>query len=195
MWSNVKGYSDKQLLERVEMFGGEIPNIGKYLIIGVQSNEDAPNKFDDKFYVFDGHRFITVSTGTTNPGLTALLHYDNYDLPGAAVWRTNEFYKDLYNPGYHRGRMKALRQVEPIYFYRDKDKDDRAEQHGELFYDIIYANMHGCDYDPYSDIIKTKVNGWSFGCQVWNRMSDYRNMIKATWKRGKKVDYALLTEF
>lgn len=195
MWSNVKGYTDKQLLDQVELIGGKIPNKGKYLIIGVQSNEDGFNLFDDKFYVFDGPEFKQVSSGTTNPGSTALKYYDKYNLPGAAVWKTNEFYSDLYYPGYHKGRMKALRQGKPIFFYRDKDKDERSEQHGQLYHDIIYANMHGVDYDPYSNIIKTKVNGWSFGCQVWNVMSDYRNMIAATWKRGKNVDYALLSEF
>lgn len=193
--NNVKAYTDKQLLERVESIGGEIPNKGKYLIIGVQSEEDSLNIFDDKFYVFDGTEFKQVSTGTTNSGKTALKLFGNYGLKGAAVWKTDVFYKDLYFQGLHKGRMKALRQVNPIYFYRDSDKDDKVEEQGELFYDIIYANMHGVSYDPYSDVTKKYINGWSFGCQVWNNMSDYRNMIKATWKRNKHVDYCLLKEF
>ena len=193
--SNVKSYTDRQLLERIEAIGGRVPNKGKYLIIGVQSEEDSFNLFDDKFYVFDGNEFKDVSTGTTNPGKTALLYYDKYNLPGSAVWKTDEFYKDLYFPGHHKGRMKALRQIKPIKFYRDSDKDEKSEQQGELFDDIIYANMHGVSYDPYSKVIKSRIGGWSFGCQVWNNMSDYRNMIKATWKRGNAVDYCLLKEF
>lgn len=195
MWTNVKGYSDRQLLDRVEAIGGRIPDVGKYMIIGVQSQEDAFNLFDDKFYIFDGHKFITVSSGTTNAGRTALLYYDHYDLPGAAVWKTNVFYSDLYSPGYHRGRMRALRQVKPIQYYRDIDRDEKAEEQGELYEGIIYANMHGVDYDPYSEIIRNTIDSWSFACQVWNRMSDYRQMIRATWKRKKKVDYLLLKEF
>lgn len=194
--TNVKNYTDKQLLEKVESIGGKIPNIGeKYLIIGVQSQEDAYNVFDDKFYVFDGKAFKMTSTGTTNAGSTALKTFDKYELDGAAVWKTNMWYKDLYIPGMHKGKMKALRQNEPIYYYRDSDKDDKAEEQGKLHYGIIYANMHGVDYDPFSNKIGTNIGGWSFACQVWNRMSDYGQMIKATWGRNKPVDYALLKEW
>lgn len=193
--SNVKQYTDKQILSRIEKIGGKIPNSGKYHIVGIQSQEDAFNLFDDKFYVFDGSTFLQVSTGTTNAGKTALMHFDEYNLKGAAVWKTDVWYKDIYFPGHHKGRMKALRQVKPAYFYRDTDKDEKAEEQGELEFKIIYANMHGVDYDPYSSIIKQNINGWSFGCQVWNRMSDYRQMIKATWARNKSVNYSLLKEW
>ncbi len=195
MRTNVKSYTDSQLLERVEFIGGKIPNIGKYLIIGVQSQEDAFNIFDDKFYVFDGNIFRQVSSGTTNAGKTALLHFDNYDLTGVAVWKTNQWCPDLYKRGYHKGKMRALRQEKPILYYRDSDKDLKAEEQGKLHSGIIYANMHGVDYNPYSTITKEFIGGWSFACQVWNRMSDYRQMINATWKRNKFVDYALLKEW
>lgn len=193
--SNVRSFTDQELLERVRSIGGIVPNVGKYLVIGVQSQEDAFDFFDDKFYVFDGHVFKMVSTGTTNPGSTALKHFDDYKLPGAAVWKTNMFYQDLYIPGLHKGKMKALRQNKPIYFYRDSDRDDRAEEQGRLYHEIIYANMHGVSYDPFTNKIGTNIGGWSFGCQVWNNMTDYRNMINATWSRNIPVDYALLKEW
>ncbi len=193
--TNVKSYTDNQLLERVEFIGGAVPNRGKYLIIGVQSQEDAFNKFDDKFYVFDGPDFKQVSTGTTNSGKTALLFFDNYDLPGSAVWRTDQWCPEVFKRGYHKGRMRALRQSKPIEFYRDSNKNKKVEEKGTLYKEIIYANMHGVDYNPYSAITKENINGWSFSCQVWNRMSDYRQMVNAVWKRNKPVDYALIKEF
>ncbi|MDB0602373.1 hypothetical protein PL373_14725 [Tenacibaculum maritimum] len=195
MKTNIKSYSDNQLLEKVESVGGIIPNRGKYLIIGVQSQEDAFNVFDDKFYVFDGPDFKQVSSGTTNAGRTALFFYDKYNLPGTAVWKTDMFYSDLFKRGYHKGKMRALRQQKPIYFYRDSDKDMFIEEQGELHNAIIYANMHGVDYNPYSNINKEFINGWSFACQVWNRMGDYRQMVNAVWKRNRSVDYALIKEF
>ena len=118
--TNVRQFTDQELLCKVEDIGGEIPNSGKYFIIGVQSIEDRYNVFDDKFYVYDGSTFIMTSSGTTNAGATALKHFDNYSLNGVAVWKTN---------------------------------------------------------------------------QVWNRMSDYRLLISASWKRNKPVDYALLKEW
>ncbi len=193
--SMVKQYTDRQLLERVESIGGKIPNIGKYLIIGVQSQEDTFNLFDDKFYVYDGNQFKLTSPGTTNVGKTALLNFTQYNLEGAAVWKTDMFYSGLYFPGLHKGRMKALRQVKDIFYFRDSDMDEKVEEQGELHHGIIYVNMHGVDYDPFSNKIKQNINGWSFGCQVWCKMSDYRLMIKATWKRNIEVDYALLKEW
>lgn len=200
MRTNVRGYRDFELLNKVEEIGGIIPNRGQYLIIGVQSQEDEFNKFDDKFYVFDGPDFKQVSSGTTNAGKTALKYFDNYNLPGVAVWKTNMFYQDLFSPGYHKpsrrgGGMRALRQRKDIYYYRDIDKDNKAEEIGTLHKGIIYANMHGVSYNPYSTLKKEEIGGWSFACQAWNNMTDYRNMIKATWKRKKAVDYALIKEF
>lgn len=193
--TNIKSYSDKQLLDRVEEIGGKIPNVGKYLIIGVQSEEDAFNKFDDKFYVFDGHKFMIVTSGTTNAGKTALHHFDKYNLTGAAVWRTNQFIEDCFIPGKHKGRMKALRQHSDILYYRDSDKDDKAEEQGTLHKGVIYAHFHGVDYNFFNDTIRHNINGWSFACQVVNRMNDYRQIINAAWNRNKTVDYALLKEF
>ena len=192
--TNVKSYTDKQILDRVKSVGGKI-RAGKYLLVGVQSVEDATDLFDDKFYIFDGGHFVMVTSGTTNPGLTVLKHFAEKDLPGALVWKTNMFYKDLFEPGYHRGRMKALRQVAPIKFYRDKDKDGKCEEQGELHEGNQNCNQHGVSYDPFSKKIGTKIGGWSYGCQVMNVMSDYRHWINAAWERNKKVDYCLLKEW
>lgn len=198
--TNVRAYSDNQLLERVESIGGEIPNVGKYLIIGIQSQEDAFNAFDDKFYVFDGPKFMQVSTGTTNCGKEALFFFSNYDLSGAAVWKTNQWCPDTYTRGFHKssrldGGMRALKQEKPISYYRDNNRNQNVDEIGELRNDIIGLNIHGVDYNPYSQITRESINKWSFGCQVWNRMDDYRQMISAVWKRNKPVDYALLKEF
>ena len=191
----VRQFRDSELLEKVESIGGIIPNRGKYFIIGVQSLHDQFNIFDDKFYVFDGPAFVMWSTGTTNAGKTALLRFDEFKLKGAAVWKTNQFVQDCFKPGLHKRKMKALRANKKIYYYRDSDRDEYAEEQGELFHGNIWANMHGVDYDPFSEIIRQNINGWSFACQVWNRMGDYKQMIKATWKRNKTVDYCLLKEF
>ena len=188
-------YTDKQLLDRVEEIGGLItPN--KYLGISVQNSKDGFNIFDDKFYLFLGDEFKLVTTITTNPGKNALLEFDKSgNKKGAAVWKTDEFYKNLYSYGLHRGRMPCLRQVEAIKFYRDNDKDEKAEQQGELYEDIIYANFHGVSYDKKSNVIKTNINGWSYGCQVCNNMVHYRKIIKAIREHPFKMDYALLAEF
>lgn len=191
----LRQFTDRELLERVESIGGVIPDKGKYMIIGVQSLEDRFNVFDDKFYVFDGTTFIMVSTGTTNAGKTALVNFENYGLRGSAVWKTNQFIEDCFKPGYHKKRMKALRANKKILYYRDSDRNKTVDEKGKIYYGNIWANMHGVDYDPFSDVIKQNINGWSFACQVWNKMSDYKTVINATWLREKPVDYCLLKEW
>jgi len=193
--TNVGAYTDSQLLERIESIGGVIPNRGKYMAVGVQSIEDGSNIFDDKFYVYDGPDFKMVSSGTTNAGKTALQFFDDYGLEGAAVWQTDQWCPNVFAPGMHKGKMKALRQVNPINYFRDTNKDLKAEEIGPIHNGIIYANMHGVSYDPNSLITKEQINGWSFGCQVWNNMKAYKKFIKMTWARNKHVDYALLKEF
>ena len=188
-------YTDQQLLDRVLEIGGKIvPN--KYLGISVQSKADGFNVFDDKFYLFLGHEFILHTSITTNCGKNALLNFDKGgNKAGAAVWQTDKYYDDLYSYGKHRGKMPALRQVAPIFFYRDNDKDEKAEEQGELHQDIIYANFHGVDYDPESEVVKTNINGWSYGCAVCNNMKDYRKIIELIRVHPLKMNYALLKEF
>lgn len=192
--NNVKSYTDKQLLDRVKQIGGYTTK-GKYLLIGVQSNEDAFDKFDDKFYLFDGDTFVMVLSGTTNAGRTALKLFDRYGLKGAAVWRTNQFIKDCFVRGFHKRKMRALRANADIEFYRDYDRDDRADQTGTLYKKNIWANFHGVDYDEDSNVIRNDIGGWSFACQVANNMAKYRKLIKLVWDRNKPVDYCLLDEF
>jgi hypothetical protein len=187
-------YTDEQLINRVKAIDGRVvPD--KYLIIGLQSKADNFNVFDDKFYVFLGGKFIMVTTGTTNAGSSALLHFENINKEGAAVWKTNEFYTDLYGYGLHHGKMACLRQQKPIKYYRDTNRNEKAEEIGELHEGIINANFHGVSYDPESKIIKTNINGWSAGCQVCNNMSDYRAIIRMVRAHPLKADYALIKEF
>lgn len=192
--SNVRSYTDKELLDKVkslDSFKG-IPE--GYWILGVQSQEDQFNGFDDKFYLFKGEKFNLVTTGTTNAGKSGLKGYDNYGLPGCAVIKTNEWYYDLWAYGLHKGKMPALRQVNPIKFYRDDDKDEFAEEIGKMYEDIIYSNFHFCDYNLDIKYDKSEINGWSIACQVPNEADKYKSIISKT-KKQRRVSYCLLKEF
>lgn len=62
----VRTYKDKELLEKVKSLSSfkDIPS--GYWLLGVRSNEDTPNRFDDKIYLFKGEEFILVTSATTN---------------------------------------------------------------------------------------------------------------------------------
>ena len=106
----VRAYTDKQLLDKVislSTFNG-IPK--GYWLLGVRSNEDEPDKYDDKVYLYYGTKFIMVTSCTTNPGKYGLLNFKEWNSQGVAVIKSNMWHYDLWKPGIHKGKMKALVQ-------------------------------------------------------------------------------------
>jgi hypothetical protein len=189
----MKKYTDEELLNKVKSlpsFRG-IPD--DFWILGIQSKEDKFNEFDDKFYLFKGVKCVMVLSGTTNAGLTGLKHYDTYNPEGCAVIKTNEWYYKLWTPGLHKGKMKALKQLSPIKYYRDWNKNEKAEEIGKIREGIIGINFHTASYQP-GNIITRLIGGWSTGCQVANNTSDYYNVLNFIGNQ-KEVSYCLIKEF
>ena len=177
----VRKYTDKELLDKVQELGSfkEFPK--GYWILAVRSKDDKPNKFDDKFYIYKGQDFITVTTGTTNPGISILKGgFKRYNKKGAAVVKSNEWYYDIYKYGLHRGRMEALRQrsSKPILYYRDGNSNGKSEELGEVQSGVIYTNFHGSTYRKGSLLERDNINGWSAGCMVCNKNKEYEDIIK-----------------
>lgn len=194
--SNVKAYTDNQLLARAK----SLPSFNRipsgYWIIGVRSNEDATDQYDDKFYLFKGNQFVLVTSGTTNAGASILKGgFKQYNNVGAAVVKADEWYYDLWKYGKHKGKMKALLQLgSKIKYYRDGDFDGKAEELGMLLEGYIGINFHANTYDMESTAIKEKISGWSAGCQVCNIIPDYNRIIDLC-KTEKLVTYCLLNEW
>ena len=194
--SNVRNYTTDQLLDRVEELKSfkTIP-VG-YWIVGVRSNEDTPNKYDDKFYLFNGEQFVKVVTGTTNPG-TPILEggYLKYNKVGAAVVKSNEWYYDVWAYGLHQGKQPALRQVSNFIVYRDGDRDGKSEEIGVPIVGSGYGiNFHSISNDLSVKKIGENIGGWSAGCQVCNNVEQY-SMIINLIKNQNRITYCLLEEF
>lgn len=103
-------------------------------------------------------KFVQVCSGKTNVDCTALLNFDEYNLSGVAIWETNHWYQDLYLKGFHRpsrrdGGMRALIQRRPVSFFKDSNKNKKVDETGQIQSGIQGFNMHGVDYNPYSNII------------------------------------------
>ena len=194
MGTNVRGYSDKELLDKVKSLPTfkRIPK--NYWILGVRSEEDAVNRFDDKFYIFKGEKFIMVTTGTTNTGIKGLKGYDTYNKYGVAVVKADEWYYQVWKFGKHRGKMDALRQVKPIKYFRDGDKDNKSEEIGKEYSGIIGINFHCNTYNKRDEKIKELIGGWSLGCQVVNNITKYYTIIDLV-KKQDNVSFCLLNEF
>lgn len=193
-YTKVRDYSTKELLDKVKTlpsFAGFPPG---YWILGVQSNEDTYNYFDDKFYLFKGEKFITVTTGTTNAGTTGLLHYDRYIKEGVLVVKTNEWYHGLWKYGLHKGKMPALRQVRNIKYFRDWNKNIKIEEVGEIKEGLKGINFHTVTYEKNLSLIRKLIGGWSVGCQVINNVGKYYEILDMV-KNQEYVTYCLIKEF
>lgn len=192
--SKVRVYKAHELLNRVRKLDSFKRLPEDYWILGVQSNEDTYNEFDDKFYLFKGDRFIMVTTGTTNAGTTGLMNYNRYNKNGCAIIKTNEWYYGLWKFGLHKGRMPALKQVEPIKYYRDWNKNKKVEELGKLYEGFIGINFHTALYEKVLSFVRKWIGGWSVGCQVVNNLSKYYKILDKV-KKQPSVTYCLIKEF
>jgi len=190
----VRPYTDKQLLERVKSLKNYIGMPKGYWLLGVRSNDDLPNRFDDKIYLFKGEEFVLVTSATTNAGTPTLKQFEKVNKKGAAVLKADQWYYDVWKYGRHQGKVEALLQLgAPVQVYRDTDKDDKSEEQGKLDTGYFGINFHPNTYDL-SKPSGTNVGWWSAGCQVVNNVSNYKIMIKLL-KTEKFVTYCLINEF
>lgn len=201
----VRKYKDKELLDRVKEVEGfkEYPK-GRW-ILGVRSRDDETNKFDDKFYCYEGTKFIDVVTGTTNPGVSILKNgFKRYNKAGAAIVKADQWYYKVWSFGMHRGKQPGLLQIgNKITVYRDGDGDGKSEELGEPTSGYYGINYHTNTYDFSTKNLKlTKqyIYDWSAGCQVVNQREAYLTQME-WYKKAKKdgtqkfVTYCLINEF
>ena len=193
MKTNVRSYTDKQLLDKARSLKSFTGFPEGYWLLGIQSDEDKFNRSDDKFYLFKGEKFILVTSGTTNAGKTAMMGFEKYNKLGVAVIKTNQWYYDLWKAGLHKGRMKALRQISPILHYRDNNKNTKIEEVGKVYNKIIYCNFHTNSYNRWTKLVRWVVGGWSACCQVANDPKKYYKILFLV--KNNKVSYCLLKEF
>jgi len=190
----VRIFTDKELLDKVKTLSNYKSIPKGYWLLGVRSIEDTPNKFDDKIYLFKGEEFIIVASATTNPGTPTLKQFEKVNKAGAGVLKSDVWYYNLWKYGKHQGKVEALLQLgNSVQLYRDTDKDEKAEEQGELQTGYFGINFHPNTYDLTKDS-GTTIGWWSAGCQVVNDVDKYNIMIKLL-KTEKSVSYCLLKEF
>lgn len=195
MSTNVRSYEDKELLDRVKSLPDFTHIPEDYWVLGVASNENHADVFDDKFYLFKGEEFIMVTSGTVNTGTYGLLNYKKWNSKGAFVIKQDQWIYDFWKTNHkHKGKMLSFGQVGRCYGYRDGDKDKTAEQQGEEVYGVFGINFHTVTYKPV-EIVKKLIGGWSVGCQVVNDTKKYNQIMKLVTNYQKKVSYCILTEF
>lgn len=182
-------YTDTQLIERVEGlagFKGWKP--GVYLV-AVRSSADIPDAFDDKAYVFEcvegqKPRFFMVASCTTHPGVDVLQNFAaKYNAAGAPVLASDQIVYDSHLYGLHQGKYAAYRQSKPMDYFRDTDRDAKAEEIGNRQNGVVMANVHRASPDHESVINKN----WSAGCIVMNNPAKFAGFMAFMNKRPLTV--------
>ena len=156
--------------------------------VGIRSQANLPNQFDDLFGIIEGNKIEWFSC-TTNPGTHWLKNLLNPK--GAALLKPNQ-YVDTWSVGMHQGKYKAFCQVKPVEVYRDKNLNDKAEETAIIDKGLFGINIHRANETFTSKLI----DKWSAGCQVINNPADFAKILfVAESIKQKYFTYTLLKEF
>lgn len=194
----VKNYTDAELLKKVKSLPSfkSIPK--DYWLLGIRSTEDLFDTFDDKVYLFQGEKFVLVTSCTTHPGGPVLIGgWKKYNKAGAAIVKSEEWYYDVFKYGLHNSKMPALRQVKNMKYYRDGNNDKKVDEVGQIYEAVYGTHFHFNSYNVFDKIknaVKSLIGEWSAGCQVCNVEDEYEKIINLT-KTQASVSYCLIKEF
>jgi len=181
----MKRYTIEELKTKFTELGYKFPN---FHIVGIRSQANIPNEFDDLIGVVSGNN-IAWYTGTTNPGTHWLKNLMNPK--GTALLKPGQW-TDSWKLGLHRGEYKALVQCKPITVFRDTDKDAIAEENAKTDTGLFGINIHRANPKWTSKFI----DKWSAGCQVLNNPADFKRLIEACEASDlTRFTYTLLREF
>jgi hypothetical protein len=199
--TNVKPYTDKQLIDRMKSLPSflYVPQ-GRHIIV-VRSNEDAFDKFDDKLYLFKHETCLSVMPCTSNSGGYGLKNYFKWNRLGAAVIKFDEIYYDAFMKSdggkylHHNGKMQCLRQIKPLKYYRDGNKDNKIDESGTIYEGIYATNVHANSYTQKTGIISWLIGRWGTGCTVVNDLRKYWQVLMHKINYNEPVTYTGLKEW
>ena len=188
-------YTDEQLIKRVETNAKDFTGWKKGVYdIWVRSAADVMDSFDDKVYTFEVEKdgampqFRMVCSGTSHAGSYGLKKFKNYNPAGCAVLESDRIVYGSHVLGKHKGYV-AYKQVKGFPYYRDSDRDDKAEEIGAVHNDVIAANCHRASEKGDSKVIYN----WSVACLVRNRINQWKAWL--AFMAGRPLNVVILKEF
>lgn len=167
-------------------------------IIGVRhKGSKITNHFDDCIVVIyntaNEKNVRKVFTCTTLPGKKAMEH--PMQIKGTAILKPGQ-YRGAYKIGYHKGKYKALCQAKPLPVYRDGNKDDKFDLNPLSIDNGIFGiNIHKAGNSQNGS---TLVDGWSYGCTVLSKATDFATLMRladlSAKYFGNNFTYTLINE-
>jgi len=201
MKSNVKNYTDKQLIDRMKSLPSfrYLPK-GKHIIV-LRSIEDAPDRYDDKLYLFDFETCIGVMSCTSNSGTYGLLNFKKWNRKGTAVIKFDEVYYDSFMKSdgkrvrHHNSKMQCLRQIGFLKYFRDRNKDKKIDASGPVYEGNNSTNIHCNSYKWKKGFITWFIGRWGTGCVVVNDLTKYYDVLLKNIPYNTPITYTGLNEF
>lgn len=201
MKTKVKNYTDKQLIQRMKSLDSFLYVPKGLHIIAVRSEADTPDVYDDKLYMFIGEKFVGVMPCTTNSGSYGLLNYFKWNSKGTAIIKFDEVYYNAFMKSdgkrvrHHNGKVQCLRQIAPLKYYRDRNKDLKVDECGEIYEGNAATNIHPNSYKYRTGIRSWLIGGWSVGCIVVNDLTKYWQLLMAKAVYNEAITLTGLKEF
>lgn len=198
MKTNVRNYGDKELLNAMRRSKGFTHIPKGHHIIAVASSEDQPDSFDDKNYHFFGTKFLGVMSCTTHAGLKALKNPFRFNRLGVAVVLPGIYYNTFIKSDgkyvrHHNGKVQCLRQIAPMKYVRDGNKDSKIDYTGKVFEGNYSTNIHPNTYNSKRRVERFVIGTWSYGCNVVNDLDKYWEMLDNI-PYNSPVTYTLIKE-
>jgi hypothetical protein len=158
-------------------------------IIAVRNLQNNANQYDDKLHVCylseDGHWREDIFQVSTDAGRYWL---EKEDYKACAVYAHPQQARGAYKVGMHRGKYEALVQWRPVLYWRDGNKDSKADYGGEVFKDTIGLNIHRSSIHD-SD----EVNKYSAGCIVFSKMAEWKAFMELVHKQKRIMGFHTFT--
>lgn len=178
-------------------------------IFGVRSKSYDTDTFNDIIglaWKYAGAWQLKLYSGTTDPGL---YYFQNpATSKGTHIMKEGQ-YKGAYECGLHQGKYGALRQVGPIDFWVDEDRDKIFDKVKVAPGIMINANIHSTINKSIPDLLAAPltdfpdresltVYNWSAACQVVANPRKYLEFMTYVYKSkdiyGNKFTYTLFEE-
>tara|TARA_R100000773_G_scaffold14301_1_gene13069 strand:- start:400 stop:981 length:582 start_codon:yes stop_codon:yes gene_type:complete len=179
-----------KILNKIEKMGYKVFDDGDYdlNIIGVRNLENNPNEYDDKLhvcYLLKGSWREHIFQVSTDPGSYWLT---KEDYKGCAIYKHPQQARGAYMIGKHCGKYDALVQVTPVEYWRDWNKDNKAdfEDAGKVHKAKIGLNIHR---STTLDVGSHEVNRWSAGCIVFSRKNEFDIFMELCRNQVKHLNY------
>ena len=188
----MRSFTDEEVLTRVS----SLPTFKGFpngpMDVWIRSTADVFDSFDDKAFSYECFgdtkppKFVMARAGTTNAGSYGLKHFEEYNHLGCAVLKSDVIIYNSHAYGLHKGKP-AYRQAKGFPYFRDNNRNERAEEIGKEFEDVILANVHR------AGVNSTVIKNWSTACLVTANLNKFLDWLK--WMNKRPLTVAILKEW